>query len=709
MYRTSSAYKAEMKQDLRDRSFVYVYLGLINRDAQAKASVSSELADFAQSDVFENSRFEGYYATYEKNFFKADGSMYFMPPEEYYSTLDQGAVTKDISGSITFTFSERIDKIGGLTIDFGDNYPTEFTATNGNVTYTYEVDTAGIYIAQGVFEDSDYITITPTIDGKRMRIHSIMFGIGFQFTNKELLSTKRVNEIDHLSRELPKKTFEFTIENYSHKWSMDNPKSYARSLEEMQIVSVTYGRELPNGSIYKIPSGYMALQSWSNTSTTATFKAVGFLDYSNTIYYGGKIGRISLYDLAVRVFEDMEITDYKIDTFLKKLYTENPLPIDQHKACLQMIANAGLCAMYEDGNGVITLKSSMKSPRYEVTVENIEDISNTDRFMSGEPVYNFASYEQNYFRADGSLRFIDNLTEPKETGLISYLYPTDDGLRITIEFEAVWTFTGLSFRFGIVTPSKVTIAEYNDGSVTETHDYDVDDDNFYIDHEFYEVDKLVITFTNEDGTRIHLNKLNIGTITDYEIEHHDMSERPTAEQTERVRSINVKYYEFIEGDKSVTAQTNADEGENLITFAKPCYNYSIDGCTITDSGAYYVIFNAPTAGQVTINAKEYDKAENTFSYRLRETGQDITLENDLISDADLAERICEWLAEYYAGEIDYTISYRGEPALESGDRIYLQSDFVDNNLILVTSEELTTGTGMSLTNTVKARQLQYTV
>ena len=323
--------------------------------------------------------------------------------------------------------------------------------------------------------------------------------------------------------------------------------------------------------------------------------------------------------------------------------------------------------------------------------------------------YNFASYEQNYFKADGSLRFIDNLTEPKETGLISYLYPTDDGLRITIEFEAVWTFTGLSFRFGIVTPSKVTIAEYNDGSVTETHDYDVDDDNFYIDHEFYEVDKLVITFTNEDGTRIHLNKLNIGTITDYEIEHHDMNERPTAEQTERVRSINVKYYEFIEGDKSVTAQTNADEGENLITFAKPCYDYSIDGCTIIDSGAYYVIFNAPTAGQVTINAKEYDKAENTFSYRLRETGQDITLENDLISDADLAERICDWLAEYYAGEIDYTISYRGEPALESGDRIYLQSDFVDNNLILVTSEELTTGTGMSLTNTVKARQLQYTV
>lgn len=711
MYRTSSAYKSEMKQDLRDRSFVYVYLGLINREAQAIASVDGELADFAQRDIFENSRFEGYYATYEENFFKANGSMYFMPPEEYYGVLNQGAVSEEINGAITITFSERIDKFGGLTIDFGDYYPTEFTVTNGNVTRTYEVETAGLYIAQGVFEDSDYITITPVsmVGGsQRMRIHSIMFGIGFQFTNKELISTKRVNVIDHLSRELPKKTFEFTIDNFNHMWSMDNPKSYARSLEEMQIVSVTYGRELPDGSIYKIPSGYMALQSWSNTHTTATFKAVGFLDYSTTTYYGGKIGRVSLYDLAVRVFNDMETTDYKIDTFLKKLYTENPLPIDNHKACLQMIANAGLCSMYEDGNGVITLKSSMKSPRYETTVENIEVISNIDLFMSSEAVYNYASYENGYFKADGSLRFIDDLTEPKQTGLVSYMYPTEDEMSITIEFEAVWTFTGLSFTFGVVYPSKVTVAEYNDGSLSETNDYDVNGDTFYIDHEFYEVDKIVITFTNGEGKRIHLNKLMIGTITDYEIEHHDMQERPTAEQTERVRSVNVKYYDFIQGDKSVTAQTNADEGENLITFDKPCYDYSIEGCTITDSGAYYVIFEAEEAGKVTITAKEYDKAEKTFTRRLRETGQDITLENDLISDVDLAERVCDWLYEFYAGEIDYTISYRGEPALESGDRVYLESDFVENNLILVTSEELTTGTGMSLTNTVKARQLQYT-
>lgn len=703
MYHTSSAYKEEMKEYRREDSYLWVYLGLINRDAQAVASISSELAEFSQEDVFDNSRFTGYYATCEENF--ATDSTYFMPTEEsYYKVFNQGAVSKDILGSITFSFSKTIGKLGGLTIDFGDVYPTEFTVTNGNTTYTYENDKTGQFIAQGVFENSDYITVTPIsmVGGQqRMRIHSILFGIGFQFDRRDLISTKRTNVINHLSLELPKKTFEFTINNRNQEWTMDNPRSYAKSLEEMQIVQVTYGRGLKDGSVYKIPSGYMALQSWESNHLTASFKAVGFLDYSNTVFYQGKTGNISLYDLAVAVFEDMGTTDYKIDTFLRKLYTSNPLPTDTHKACLQQIANAGLCTMYEDGNGVITLKSSMKSPRYEVTVENMEDYSNLDRLSDNSQVYNFATCEKNYATDETYFFGTD------ETGVVSYLYPTEDELSITIEFEAVWTFTGLSFVFGIISPSVVTIAEYNDGSLSETHDYEVDSLNFYIDHEFYEVDKLVITFTNADDTRIHLNKLLIGAVTDYEISERDWADYPVAEQTERVKSVNVKYYDFIQSDKKVTSQVNADVGENLVTFDKPCYGYSVGGCTIVDSGAYFVIFEAETAETVTIEANEYDKSENTYTIRLRETGQDVTLENDLISDADLAERVCEWLAEYYAGEIDYTITYRGEPALESGDRIYLANEFVNRNLILVTSEELTTGIGMSISNTVKARQLSY--
>ena len=703
MYRTSSAYKSEMKKDLRDRSYLYVFLGLINRDAQESADITSVLTDYSDKNIYESSKFEAYYATCEENF--SDDNTFFMPDDPSLNlTLNQGAVSQDLLGAITFTFDHTIDKFGGVTLDFGDVYPTEFEITNGNQTYTYTPEYGGRYIAEGNFTNSDYITITPiTMVGgqQRMRIHSIMFGIGFQFTNKDILSSKRLNEIDHLSRELPRKSFEFTISNYDQKWTMDNPNSYARALEEMQIVQASYGRELPDGTIFKIPSLYMALNSWSSDRTSATFRAVGFLDYSNTTYYAGQVGEKTLYALAEEVFEDMGV-DYKIDPFLRKLKTKNPLPIDTHKACLQMIANAGLCTMYEDANGIITLKSSMKTPRYEVTVEGYEDYSDLTRLTNSDEVYNFATCETDY--ATDDTYFFEEV-QPEKT-IVSKM---DEPFVITIDFEAIWTFTGLTFRFGIISPSKVTIAEYNDGSLSETNDYDVDDLTFFIDHEFYEVDKLVITFTKDEGTRIHLNKLLIGNVTDYEIREHEMMNAPIATQTERIKSVNVKYYDFIQGDKQVTSQTNADIGDNLLTFDKPCYDYVVDGCTITDSGAYYVIFTSDSEKKVKVTAKQYDKAEAIYSIKLRETGQDVTLENDLISDSDLAERVCEWLAEFYAGEVDYTINYTGEPALESGDRIYLENRFVNNNLILVTSEELSTGVGMSMQNTVQARQISYTI
>ena len=706
MYKTSAEYKEMMQRDLRERSYVYVFLGLINRDAQGGAEITSQLTEFSNNDVYGTSEFEAYYATAEENF--ATDDTFFLPSADLYDTLNQGAVSNDILGSITFTFNKTIDKMGGLTIDFGDVYPTEFTVTNGEQTFTYENDHGGRYIAEGNMYDSDYVTITPIsmVGGQqRMRIHSILFGIGFEFDNHDLISTKRVNETSHLSLELPKKTFDFTISNYDQKWTMDNPDSYARALEEQHLVQVTYGRELDDGSIFKLNTANMALSNWNSTHETASFSAVGYLDYSNTTFYAGKVKSISLYDLAKEVLADMGVTNYKLDSYLKKMWTNNPLPIDHHKACLQMIANAGQCTMYEDNNGKITLKSSIILPEFTVSADNIESYSNVPNLTNGNRVYNFASAEKDY--ATDETYFFEEV-ETEQTGVVSHIYPTEDMMTITIEFEAMWTFVGLTFMFGIIKPEMIVIDEYNDGTLMESNEFPVVDLTQYINHEFYEVDKVVIHFEGvEDGQRVHLNKLQIGSVTNYEITEKDMNKLPTSIQIDRIRNINVKYYEFIRGNKRMTTQVNADKGDNLVTLTTPCYNYSVPGCTILDSGAYFVIFRCSSERKVTITATEYIKSEQTYSYQLRKTGQDLVLENDLISSATLAQKVAKWFAEYYAGEVDYTLQYRGEPALECGDKIYLENRFVDNNLILVTSEELSTSTGMSFTNTVKARQLSY--
>lgn len=727
MHVTSSAYKAEQKRDFRNRSYVWVYLGLVNSRAQETAYVSSELADFSSTDIFSGSQFEAYYATAEDGLCMVDGSLpvVFMPEEaRLYPAAKQGAVSRQAMGAVTFSFPVAIDSIGGLTIDFGDCYPTQFTVTNGTETYTHDNSSPGQTTLMDVFGSTSHITVTPLAmsgGSQRLRIHSVAFGAGFVFGNAELLSTRRSNRVHHLSEELPSKSFEFTISNLDQMWTLDNPKSYAKALEEMQVVQVTYGRELDDGSIYKIPSGRMALKTWSSTDTQAAFSAVGFLDYSTTTYFRGKCHPegITLYELAEEVLADMGVTDYRLDAYLRHVTTKNPLPVDLHKNCLQMIANAAECTLFENAEGVIELRTSFYAPNNEISAENCEAYSNVSAVAGEGASYVFAAAEAGLSAVDGSeaISFMGEGGGIQPTGIVSYLYPTDRELSVTLSFEATWTFVGLTLEFNIIHPAGVTVTEYSGDRKTGESSYAIDGLSYYISHEFNSMDRIVFTFSGvADNTRIHLNRISIGGVTDYSITERDLQSYPAAAQTDRIRNVNIKYFQFFEGTAKRTTIVDADKGENLVTFSVPCFGYGLSyrdsgtsgSLSILESGAYYVIFTSSVAANVEISATEYVRAENAFIRAIRETGSDLTLENDLISDAERAERVADWYAEYYGAEVEYAFDYRGEPALDCNDRIYLENRFVDNNMVLVTEEELSTSTGMGFSNRVTARRLSYT-
>lgn len=93
MQKVSKAYKESMKSSLRERAYIMLTFGLINQEAQAKATVGE--GDFAYyaniKNIFGEKSDDTVYATLEKNFTKVDGSMFFLPRENSYSTyLDTG-------------------------------------------------------------------------------------------------------------------------------------------------------------------------------------------------------------------------------------------------------------------------------------------------------------------------------------------------------------------------------------------------------------------------------------------------------------------------------------------------------------------------------------------------------------------------------------------------------------------------------------------
>lgn len=71
-----------------------------------------------------------------------------------------GVVTKGIKQAVKITFGGASFDIRGLTIDFGDNYPTKFNITCGSVNKDYS-NTSPTFVTEDVFENVSEITITP--------------------------------------------------------------------------------------------------------------------------------------------------------------------------------------------------------------------------------------------------------------------------------------------------------------------------------------------------------------------------------------------------------------------------------------------------------------------------------------------------------------------------------------------------------------------
>lgn len=720
MQRTSKAYKAEQKQMLREESYMFVYLGIINREAQASAYAYGDFAVIADpQSVFTNNTFLLNYATAEQDFLKVDGSMPLTPEDPSQYVYWQGVVTENLKGIVTFRFEgyNNLD-LRGLTIDFGEYYPTKFTVTNGTVTYTYENDHPGEWTCEDVFDGTSFLTVTPvTMVGgnQRMRIHKILFGLGFNFDNKNLISTQRKNTVSHISASLPSKQFTFTVENIGRRFAQDDPHSFINYLEEQQEVQYDYGRRLPDGSLYLIPGGKMALKTWSSNNTQAKFSAVGTLDYQNAKYYKGQYypnGR-SYYDLAVDVLTDAGIEDYEIDPYLQSISTTIPLPNDKHKNLLQQIANASRAVLYEDRDGSIKLKPSFEPDVIDMKAENNVSFAQPWLLVAADlDTDSIASCEANWTRVDGSQQFCT--ADPQATPFLSNMN-TQQSV-VEIQFEAQWTFYNLPLIFDKRLPASVTVVTYP-GEESTTYDLTgitdtTDEPEYTIEQEFYQVNKIRLLFTRDaTNSRVHLKHVNLGAITDYILTYDDMYAIPTAKSTDTIRHIKVHYYGLEEGTetKQITS-VDAVAGSNLVTWTKPCHGLSLDGgeltLTVNESGPYYVQFTSSGAGQVKINGIEYQQSDTTYEHTVSEYGTDKELKNPLIDDRSMAIEQAEWLAVYFAADTEYTISYRGEPALDVDDQIFVESPYVESNVMRIESETITTGVGMGKCQ-LKGRRTSY--
>jgi hypothetical protein len=388
MQKISNEWKANQNQPLTNEGFVEVVLKIADPDAIADASSSDNGASYLSDSskvVREIEKNADPYLTLEQNMWLLDGSRKTIPK---VADNDNGYIGDILSGekggftdksptlSITFTKTHR-NIIPAITITWGKVYG-EFAedfvviAYDGDIEVAHKEVTGNKKVTSVVevdivnYDRIDIIVLRWCLPCRRARIEEVFVGMSKVYTKSELFGFSSSQTIDPISTSLPKSEVSFSIDNSDNAYNPYNVRGMSKYLMERQEVKTRYGFKFDEG-IEWIEGGTYYLSEWdaAQNGITAEFTARDLLEFMFAEHFKGVYNPngTDLYSLAEALFEEANLplgsdgnVRWVIDEKLKSIYTVAPLPIDTLANCLQLIANAGGCVLYQDRKGVFHIE-----------------------------------------------------------------------------------------------------------------------------------------------------------------------------------------------------------------------------------------------------------------------------------------------------------------------------------------------------------------
>jgi hypothetical protein len=426
----SQAYKDSMKSPIRERGYIRLSFGLINQEAQKNATINKNATSVSETNYYSNEdtifsvkpNNVPSYATLEEDFTKVDGSMYFPPRDtESAEYLDTGLVSKHVlTSSTSFVFAINLNTpatdVKGLTINFGENYPT-FFALIINDSYTIEfTNDKPVFVTERVFEDVSTIKLIVTNMKKlncRFRVHSIQFGYGLNYHNDSVISSSLDSYISPIGADVPQIDFSVQLKNYDKYFNVDNPASAINFLETGQEMVIHYGYQLPGSNdIEWVLGNTLQCSDWEADDNTATIRCQDVFRNMDSEYYKGNYSDEpkTYYSLVEEVLSEVGITNYSIDASLLELYTRNPLPRVKHKEALQIIANACGCVLSQTREGAVEIKSLSNTTDVQDFTMSRNDMMSSPKAIKQEqikeiivPIYSYQKGTQEESLFNGEL------------------------------------------------------------------------------------------------------------------------------------------------------------------------------------------------------------------------------------------------------------------------------------------------------------------
>lgn len=436
------------KQTLLNESFVEVSLDISDPDAHVGVNSQDNGAIYI-SDSSKLTSGEDItpspYCTLEQNLWCLDGNRKAIPESEF----GDSSYASDVLSDDTCIFSSKVPiitielrkvfttSIPGITItwsktygEWADNFVV--IAYNGeNVVAEKEV-VGNRSMTSLVFTDItsyDRVVILVKkwcLPNHRARVEEIILGIHKVYGKTQLFNYSHKQTVDPISTSLPKVEIKFSVDNVDGEYNPYNLNGLAKYLMERQEVKARYGFKMNDGSIEWIKGGTFYLSEWyaKQNDLTADFTARDIIEYLSLIYYDTEYydttnaarfqtiqeeGR-SLYGLAEAILESAGLplnangsTKWFVSERLEYLITKAPLPEDTCANCLQLIANAGGCVMYQDREGILRIEP-MSEVITDYEINQFNSYSKSEITLS-KPIKDVTVNVYRYsFDADGKLK-----------------------------------------------------------------------------------------------------------------------------------------------------------------------------------------------------------------------------------------------------------------------------------------------------------------
>lgn len=712
MQKVSKAYKESMKSSLRERAYIMISFGLVNQEAQAKATVDNgSYAYYSNKDnIFGEHIDDTVYATLEEEFTKVDGSMFFLPRAteggRYYDTgIVSDKLISEARCEVIISLNTIATDFKGLTINFGENYPVDFDIVGSTgQTIEFRGNTKSKWSTEEVLENTTYIKLVfykMKNPQSRLRIYSIMFGYGLVYYNDSVMSSALDSYVSPIGADVPQFDFSVTLKNYDHYFNVDNPNSAINYLETGQEMDIMYGYQTPGSdTIEWIQGNHLWCSEWESDDNTATIRCQDIFRNMDGEYVKGLYSAAgkSYYALAEEILKDAGISEYYIDPRLKKLYSNNPIPRVKYKEALQIIANACRCVLTQSRDGKVQIKSNFM-PSASIATNGEETYSNAANVLTDTPKVEYATLAGNYTPTDGTMFFLPrNGKAALTTGYVSKEISGANGTFtknpiVTITMEAIRAYYGLKLVFGTALPAAFTIRTYNGGKPVNEYPVEKDEINttsiILRDFDDFDVMKIEFTKTAEPYNRIVLNYFSLSDVVDFTMNRRDMTSSPKAIKQELIKEVIVPCYTYQENNREenlVYEDIDVVAGEVETYYIQdPSYGYKvkldeIEGkATVVAWSNYFVTikFNVTGSFKLEVQGYRYKIVEKYATVSLNARGKTVKWKNPLISNTTMANELAAWLADYYTAGIEYEYDTRGNPELDATDIVYQENEFHD--------------------------------